>query len=132
MTGCDDLVGAIRSRYASNGRGEKTRILDEFAAVTGSHRKHAMRLLRSDLTESSGGARRERRLCGDAVRAALVVIWEASDRICGKRLRPLIPILLGAMERHGHMHLDAEVRRQLLSMSAAPLIDALRRRVQRA
>ena len=72
-TSCDDLVGAIRSRHASSGRAEKTRILDEFAAVTGFHRKHAMRLLRSDLTESSGGARRERRLCGDAVRAALVV-----------------------------------------------------------
>jgi hypothetical protein len=25
--------------------------------------------------------------------------WEASDRICGKRLRPLLPILVEAMER---------------------------------
>ena len=126
MTSCDDLVGAIRNRYASSGRAEKTRILDEFAAVTGFHRKHAMRLLRSDLTDSAGGARRERRLYGDAVRAALVVIWEASDRICGKRLRPLIPMLLGAMERHGHLQLDVEVRRQLLRMSAATLDRALR------
>jgi len=45
MTSCDDLVGAIRSRYASSGRAENTRILDEFAAVTGFRRKHAMQLL---------------------------------------------------------------------------------------
>jgi hypothetical protein len=35
--------------------------------------------------------------------ARLIVVWEASDRICGKRLRPLVPILLEAMERHGHI-----------------------------
>jgi len=25
------------------------------------------------------------------------VLWEASDRICGKRLRPLVPVMLEAM-----------------------------------
>jgi hypothetical protein len=28
------------------------------------------------------------------VREALIVVWEASDRICGKRLGPLLPILV--------------------------------------
>jgi hypothetical protein len=41
------------------------------------------------------------------VREALILVWEASDRVCGKRLRPLIPILVESMERHGHLHLDA-------------------------
>jgi hypothetical protein len=35
------------------------------------------------------------------VRAALIVLWEASDRVCGKRLRALLPILLPALERNG-------------------------------
>ena len=39
----DELVVAVRERYANSERGEKTRILDEFVAVTGFHRKHAMR-----------------------------------------------------------------------------------------
>ena len=69
-------------------------ILDEFTAVTGHHRKHATRLLRSGLTSHPHGPRPERRIYGEAVRQALVVICEASDRICGKRLRPLIPILV--------------------------------------
>ena len=31
------------------------------------------------------------------LRQALIVVWEASDRICSKRLRPLLPILVEAM-----------------------------------
>jgi len=38
-----ELVVAIRERYASVQRGEKIKILDEFVALTGFHRKHAMR-----------------------------------------------------------------------------------------
>ena len=37
-------------------------------------------------------------------------MWEASDRICGKRLRALLPILIEATERHGHLDLAPEVR----------------------
>ncbi len=60
------------------------------------------------------------------MREALIVVWEASDRICGKRLRPLVPILVSAMERHGHLQLAPEVRRGLLAMSAATMDRALR------
>jgi len=31
--------------------------------------------------------------CDEAARAALIVLWEASDRVCSKRLRALLPIL---------------------------------------
>jgi hypothetical protein len=63
-------------------------MLDEFVALTGFHRKHAMRLLRGEREPAKGGPRPGRRVYGDDVRAALVVVWEASDRICGKRLHP--------------------------------------------
>ena len=54
------------------------------------------------------------------------MLWEASDRICGKRLKPLIPTLVEAMERHGHLRLVPEVRAALLSISAATIDRALR------
>ncbi len=54
------------------------------------------------------------------------MVWEASDRICGKRLRPLVPILVSAMERHGHLQLAPEVLTGLLTMSAATMDRALR------
>lgn len=122
----EELVEATSSRYRSGGRDEKKQILDEFVAVTGFHRKHAMRLLRRGPAIKTDGARKLRRLYDDAVRAALIVIWEASDRICGKRLRSLAPLLVDAMERHGHLELDPEVRRKLLAMSAATMDRALK------
>src|SRR5438874_8447668 len=131
MAARDELVGAIAGRYAQGDRAERGRILDEFAAVTGFHRKHAMRLLRTgQATRRSGprpgGPRPGRRVYDEAVREALIVVWEASDRICGKRLRPLLPILVEAMEQHGHLQLVPEVRARLLAISAATIDRALR------
>ena len=60
------------------------------------------------------------------MREALILVWESSDRICGKRLKPLVPILIEAMERHGHLRLANEVRTRLLSMSAATIDRSLR------
>ncbi len=122
----DELVVALARRYASSNRQERGRILDEFAAVSGLYRKHAMRLLRAGQPSRQSGARPARRLYSDAVREALIVTWEASDRVCGKRLRPLMPILVEAMERHGHLQLAPEVRTNLLAMSAATIDRALR------
>jgi hypothetical protein len=106
----DELVKAVAARYARASRTERGRILDEFVAVTGYHRKHAMRVVRSGQPGRRSGPRPQQRLYDDAVREALVVVWEASERICGKRLRPLLPILLDAMERHGHLQLEPAVR----------------------
>jgi len=44
----------------------------------------------------------------------------------GSRLRPLAPILIAAMERHGHFQLAPEMRAGLLAMSAASIDRALR------
>ncbi len=122
----EELVAATSGRYETARRSEKKKILDEFVAVTGFHRKYAMRLLRQGRGSRKSGPRPERRLYDDAVREALIVIWEASDRICGKRLRSLAPLLVDAMERHGHLLLEPEVRERLLAMSAATMDRALR------
>jgi len=125
----NELVVAVAGRYALGNRMDRGRILDEFVAVTGHHRKHAMRLLRTGLTRRGSGPRLDRRVYDEAMRDALIVIWEASDRICGKRLRPLVPILIEAMERHGHLQLAPEVRTGLSAMSAAT-IDRILRKVR--
>lgn len=111
----DELVSAVTERYARSDRAGKSRILDEFVAVSGFHRKHAMRLLRNGPQVGRSGPRPERRLYDDAVGEALIVLWEASDRICGKRLKALVPILVEAMERHGHVQLAPEIRTRLLA-----------------
>ena len=90
--------------------------------MTGHHRKHGIRLLGkpdddADATCSVGG----RRIYDEAVREAVIVIWEAADRICGERLKAALHHLVESMERHGHLALDPEVRERLLAASAATL-----------
>lgn len=116
-----ELVQAVAQRYRGGALPEKKLILDEFVKVTGFHRKHAIRVLRE--TKAQDSHRREPRLrvYDEAVRQALIVLWEAADRICGKRLKQVAPALVEAMERHGHLRLDAEVRQRLLAMSAATM-----------
>ena len=90
-------------------------------AVTGYHRKHAVRLLASAGERRLLPARTVARWYGAEVREALIVLWEASDRICSKRPKPLIPALLPALERHGRLILTGELRALLLVVSPASI-----------
>jgi hypothetical protein len=132
-----ELLEAMRRRYRESSKMDKTRILDEFVALTGYHRKHGVRLLSqphdTEAKAVQDGRVRSRRVYDEAVKEALTVMWEASDRICGKRLKAIIPELLDAMERHGHLSLDPEVRSRVLQVSAATidrLLKPIRSRAQ--
>lgn len=115
-----ELVAALRERYVGAGRTARSAILDEFVATTGYHRKHAIRLLRSG-TRAPARRVAERHRYGRAVREALIVLWEASDRVCSKRLKPMIPVLLSALERHGQLEIEATTREALLKVSPATM-----------
>jgi hypothetical protein len=120
MTTRKELVAALQLRYSSAAFGDRIKILDEFVALTGYHRKHAIRLLREKASTTQGTPARNR-LYDEAVRQALIVLWEAADRICGKRLKALIPMLVDAMERHGHLDLDPVIKSKLVQISAATI-----------
>lgn len=120
MTTRKELVEALRVRYGGAAFGERIKILDEFVALTGYHRKHAIRVLCEEVTKTSA-ARARNRLYDEAVRQALTILWEAADRVCGKRLKALIPLLVDAMERHGHLDLDPIIKSKVLQVSAATI-----------
>ena len=126
MTTRDELIAATAARYAAASKVERSLILNEFAAITGFHRKHASRVLREGPSTPRTSARPSRRLYDEAVREALVLFWEASDRVCGKRLRAMLPMLVASMERHGHVALAPSVKADVLKMSAATIDRALR------
>lgn len=105
------LKQAIGERYRAAGRWERRQILDEFTRVTGYHRKHTLRVLNRSLQPPLARARP--RVYDVAVGHVLTMLWEAADRICGKRLKPLLPVLIERMERHGHSGLDPVVRSAL-------------------
>ena len=68
-----ELLATIRHRYRASSRKDKSRILDEFIAVTGHHRKHGIRLL-SQCEDGSWktGVVKGRRIYDEAVREAVV------------------------------------------------------------
>ncbi|TPG44318.1 transposase [Roseomonas nepalensis] len=131
-----ELLEVVRERYEAATRTERTRILDEFTAVAGYHRKHAIRLLgaverrQEERVGPASPGKGRARVYGPEIREALIQLWEVSDRVCGKRLRPMVRVLLPAMERHGRLELDAATRAKLLRVSAAS-IDRLLGEVRR-
>lgn len=92
-----EIVEALRARYGKASKFEKGLILGEFTAVSGYHRKHAIRLLRSLMKAPLKALGASQRVYDEAVKTALTILWEAADRICGKRLKPAIPNLIRAM-----------------------------------
>ena len=125
-----ELLEAVGARHRGGTRAERSvnrrrgSSWYKFAAVTGHHRKHAIRpLAGSGERETEPGVipaypSRARRY-GPEVRDGLIQLWQMSDRICGKRLQPLPPLLLPALEKHGKVGLDEAMRSKLLAVDAA-------------
>ncbi|WP_416068543.1 hypothetical protein [Rhizobium sp. ZK1] len=116
----------MRMELANATGKEKSRILEEFIAATGYHEKSAIRVLNHQPAPTSRQVRQRRPLYDEAARSAMIVLWEASDRVCGKCLKALLPVLLPALERNGHLKLEEEIRHKTLSMSAATIDRLLR------
>ena len=121
-----ELVKRLHPRYLQASRIEKTKILDEFVAVTGCHRKHAIRVLRKGVPSCPRERRGRQRIYTGAVVNTLAEIWRICGCICGKRLQPFLPEMVRTLERHGELQLDKETKTMLLQMSAATIDRRLR------
>ena len=74
-----ELVETIRPRYLKAPRKEKSSIIDEFIAITGSHRKYAIPLLRRGYpARKKKRSGRKKKYQGDVVRS-----WRRSGRSAG-------------------------------------------------
>jgi len=121
-----EYVQALRSRYFKASKEEKGKMLDEFTQVTGLHRKAAIRLLRR-LSQPRAGKRCGRpRKYGTGEAEALRVVWEASDRLCSRRLQPFLPEMVKVLRQHSEQIIDAATEGQLCRMSAATIDRLLR------
>src|SRR3981189_3538935 len=117
-------VAALTERSRAAKRAEKGRILSARSATAGWHRKHAVRALRQHETAGPEGVKppQERKgRYGATIKDAMTALWEASDRVCGKRLKVMIPTLLPALERHGRLKLGLADRDRVLAISSATI-----------
>ena len=121
-----EYAQALRPRYGKASKEEKRKMLDEFVQVTGFHRKAAIRLLNRVSRLTSGKRRGRQRKYGSEVAEALKEVWEASDRLCSKRLRPFIPEMAMVLRRHGEQRIDAFLEAQLCRISPSTIDRLLR------
>ena len=122
----EEYTEAVRGRYLKAIKKDKGRILDEFIRVSGYHRKAAIRLLHRNGSAGKGRRRGRQRCYRNEVVDALRQTWEASDRLCSKRLKPFLGELARVMRQHGELHLSTAVEAQLCQMSPATIDRVLR------
>ena len=120
-----EYTEAVRGRYLLVSKAEKGKILDEFTKVIGCHRKAAIRLLRRS-NQANSKRRGRSRQYDITVAEALKTVWEATDRLCSKRLHPFLPELVNILRRHGSVALAADIEAQLCQMSPSTIDRLLR------
>lgn len=122
------ITKAQLDRWPKASRAEKGQILDAVCAVTGWHRDHARKAIRAALAERANGGPRPRqrrdpvRTYGDEAIELLTRCWAALDGPTGKRLHPILPVVLDNTARHGHLDgVDPAVIAQVTAMSPATI-----------
>jgi hypothetical protein len=116
-----ELIDTLRERDRIASKIEKTKLLNEFVDLSGCHRKYAIYLLTERDPLVLAAPKPDRRIDPESARQALVVLWEAADRICGKRLKAILPGRIAALEQHGHLALAPKLRQLRLAASPATI-----------
>lgn len=112
-----ELVESLRTQYLLADRLKKGELLDLLVESTGRNRKYAIQLLHAEPKIQGNKARTVR--YDETFKAALIVIWEASNKLCSKRLVPYIPEFVRILERCGHLNLNESTRHLLFQVSPA-------------
>ena len=121
-----ELLEAIQPRYRKATRSEKQQILEEFVAITGYHRKHAVRILNQSVHKKYPKKPGPLRIYQGEVVVVLERIWEICGRICSKRLHPFLPEIVRVLERNNELQISAEVKTLLLQISRSSIDRCLR------
>ena len=116
-----EYIAAVRERYLKANKTDKGKILEELVQVTHYHRKTAIRLLHRDTSGRPSKRRGRQQLYGNEVVDALRRVWEASDRLCSKRLKPFLVELVRVLRQHGELVMSASVEAELYQMSPATM-----------
>jgi hypothetical protein len=83
----------VRLRYLKGTKKQKTLILDEFCKVCEISRKHAIRLLGEEIKSKTSRPGAKVRY-GENIRRHILILWQAMNRMCSKKMVAAIPIWL--------------------------------------
>lgn len=122
-----ELAQTIKPRYTKATKTEKKKILDEFIANTGYHRKHAIRMLTRKIQPKRPKRPGPKKIYQGEVVVALEKIWEICGRICSKRLHPFLPEIVKVLERNHELPITARTKSLLLQMSRSSIDRCLKK-----
>jgi hypothetical protein len=111
-----EYLRRIHGRYQRAGREHKGKILDEFCAICGYHRKFALRLVNRPLKLRRRKAGPKRKYDPQKLLPVLKPLWLAADQPCGKLLKVILPVWTCFLT-----DLEGSLKKELLAMSAATL-----------
>lgn len=129
----DQFLAKLQTRYAQAKKKERGRILDEFVATTGYHRKHAIALLRGKRRhrDHTQPLRRLRaRYYTPEDKRAVLWLAELFDGIGSKRLRVAMDNELAHLRRQRHLQVSPICYQHLVEISPST-IDRFRRSAPR-
>ena len=113
-----EYIVRVRSRYERmRGKLARSRLLDEFCAISGLERKYALKVLNGQRRggRGPGRGRAPRRYEGKMVEV-LTHCWREMEQPCGKRMTGMLPLWVGHL-----VELAPEVRAQVVAVSAATI-----------
>ena len=123
-----EVTKGVLPRYLKADKEEKKKILDEFSATTGYHRKSAIRKLRRlqmtpHFKESAAGihTRKRERIYDGYVEAVLEQIYEVLGGIGSRRIHPQVSIILEKGIKFGHIKTDPITEMKIRAMSRSTL-----------
>jgi hypothetical protein len=112
----------LAATYRRGSRRDKARILDELCELNDWHRDHARKALRETGRVRAVRPRPPRRpRYSVELVEALAVCWRVSRYPTGKRLAPMLPVLVAGLRREGQLHLDDAGADLLCQMSPATI-----------
>lgn len=95
-------------------------MLNELCELTGWTRRHARRAL-TEAPKDPKSRQPKPKIYGEDVLEPLRFVWATLNGPSGKRLAPFMKHVVEALERHGELEVNPEIRPKLLSISAATI-----------
>jgi hypothetical protein len=119
----DLYLDNVRKKYKKARKKEKGEIIAEVCAISGFHKKHAIRVLNKDhrrMTIKKEARGRPTIYQEQVYLEPLKRIWLATDQLCGKRLKMALPLWLPHYHK-AYGELDQSTYQGLLQMGSATI-----------